>query len=161
RCDRQNISEARHRVADAVEAREWECAERRRECATNRPRQGGVGPAVESNSTHSKLAAKNWRGERIEGHDHTEIRSCIKACAHNRGEIDGDSAYLELARSSDIGSGRHAGVIIERRERPSWLLRSRSKAPEKAGNPEAHAAFVSGCDGRRANERAQNQNKLL
>src|SRR6516162_238127 len=31
RCYRQDISEAGHRVADAVEAREWECAQRRRQ----------------------------------------------------------------------------------------------------------------------------------
>src|SRR5215467_8178783 len=32
-----------------------------------------------------------------------EMLGAIKTCAHVRGEIDGDSAYLELARSSDIG----------------------------------------------------------
>src|SRR5215831_4218096 len=34
----EKITKAGHRVADAVEAREWECAERRRQRACNRPR---------------------------------------------------------------------------------------------------------------------------
>src|SRR5262245_24967202 len=38
RRDRQDISEAAHRVADAVEAREWERAQRRRQRACNCPR---------------------------------------------------------------------------------------------------------------------------
>jgi hypothetical protein len=54
----------------------------------------------------------------------------------------GWSADLELARSGDVGSGRHAGVIIDRRERPSRLLRRRREASEKARQPKAHTAFV-------------------
>src|SRR5262249_16360419 len=65
-----------------------------------------------------------------------------EARVHGRGEIDRNPADVELARSGHIGSGRHTGVIIDRRERPSRLLRRRREAPEKAGKPEAHAAFV-------------------
>src|SRR5258708_2635677 len=43
---RKDIPKARHRVADAVEAREWECAEGRPQRAFHRPRQGGVNAAV-------------------------------------------------------------------------------------------------------------------
>src|SRR5262249_29268351 len=53
-----------------------------------------------------------------------------------------ESADLELARSGDIGPGRHAGMIIDRRERPAGLLRRGCEAAEEPGKPEAHAAFV-------------------
>src|SRR5262249_1893718 len=57
-------------------------------------------------------------------HHQSEIGFRIEARAHVRREIDGDLADLELARSRYAGSGRHAGVIIDRCERPSRLLRT-------------------------------------
>src|SRR5262252_3697411 len=92
--------------------------------------------------THGKLPAKHRRGEGVGWHQQAEIGSRLEARVHARGEIDRNSACLELAGGSDIGPGRHAGMIIDRRERPTWLLGSRRKASEKAGKPEAHAAFV-------------------
>src|SRR5262249_33193854 len=54
-----------------------------------------------------------------------------------------------------VGSGRQAGVIIDRRARPSRLLRRRCEAAEEAGDPEAHAAFVCGRDGRQSDHDAE------
>ena len=159
RCDRPHIAETGNRIADAVETRERECAERRRECATNRPRQGGVSAAVDSDCAQRKLAAKDRRSEGVGRHGECEVGSRIETRAEICSGRDRESADLELARSGDVGSGRHAGVIIDRRERPSGLLRRCCEAAEESGQPEAHAAFVSGCDGRRV--RAKNQNKLL
>src|SRR5215831_18017429 len=102
--------------------------------------------------THSELPAKYGRGEGVGWHEEAQIGSRLEAFDHVRGEVEGDSADLELARSGDVGSGRHAGVIVERRERPPRLLWSRRETPEKTGNPEAHAAFVCSRDGRQSDQ---------
>src|SRR5262249_54439708 len=101
--------------------------------------------AIDSNGTHRKLTPKHGRGEGVGWHQQAEIGFRLEACAHVRGEIDGDSADVELACAGDVGAGRHAGVIIDRCERPSRLLRSGREAPEEARKPKAHAAFIGLC----------------
>src|SRR5262249_4663771 len=96
------------------------------------------------------------RSEGVGWHHQSEIGSRVEARAHARGEIDRDSACLELPCAGDLGSSRYAGVIIDRRERPSWLLGSRRKAPEKAGKPKAHAAFVGQRDRRHRYDGGEN-----
>src|SRR5262249_61002111 len=82
--------------------------------------------------------------------------SRLEARVHGRGEIDRNPADLELAGGGDIGPGRHAGVIVDRGERPSRLLGSRRKAAEKAGKPEANAAFVGKRSLRKYDARGRN-----
>src|SRR5262249_18965761 len=107
------------------------------------------------NGTHSKLPSKDWRCERVGWKQKAEIGSRLEACAHIRGQIEGDSACRELACTGDVGSGGHAGVIIDGLEGASWLQRRRREAPEEAGEPEAHAAFVCCCDRRHSDHRAE------
>src|SRR5262249_12864043 len=155
RRDRQDIAEASDRVADCIKSRERQCAQRGRQRARNRPRQRGAFTAVDSNGADSKLASEHRRGEGVGWHQQAEIGSRLEACVHVRGEIEGDSACLEFACAGDVGTGRHAGMIIDRCERPSRLLRSRCEAAEEAGKPEAHAAFVCGRDGRQSDDDAE------
>src|SRR5262249_19802451 len=98
--------------------------------------------AIYSNGAHGKLPSKHRRSEGVRGHHQSEVGLRVEARVHVRGEIDRNPAGLELAGGGDIGPGRHAGVIVDGGERPSRLLGTRRKAAEKAGKPEAHAAFV-------------------
>src|SRR5205823_7305200 len=82
----------------------------------------------------------------------SEVASRIDAGAGNRSGRDGEFADLELARFVDVGSGRHAGMIIDRRERPAGLLRCGCEAAEEPGKPEAHAAFIGLCTAEQATD---------
>ena len=78
---------------------------------------------------------KNRRGERVGRQGQGEIGSRIEVRAQVHVEIDGDFADRDLARPRHVGSGRHAGMIIDGRERPSRLQRSCREAAEEAGDP--------------------------
>src|SRR5262249_14090616 len=66
-----------------------------------------------------------------------------------------------FARPRHIGPGRYARMVVIGLKSPARLQGSRRQAPEEARDPEAHAIFVGGCDRRRANQHAKNQNELL
>jgi len=80
----------------------------------------------------------------------------------------------DFARHGDVAATRDVGEIIDRRQRPSGLLRHRGQAAEKARYPETDAVFVgprvfcrgdqrSECEQRRDNKklRMQSTRQLL
>jgi hypothetical protein len=157
---RDHVSESGHRVADAVGAHEWEGAKWSRQCARQRPRQAGAGAAIHSDNAHGRLAAQNRRCKYIGGNEQSEVPAGIEVRAQVCGQIQRDFPDLELARERDVAAGGDGRVIIDGRERPSRLLGGCREAPEESGYPEAHAAFVGGCDRRRAHKSAERRDDM-
>src|ERR1700738_2554024 len=116
--------------------------------------------AINPDCAHGCLAAQKRRGKYIAGNEQSEIAGRVEVRAQACGKPHGDFLDFEFARERDVAAGREGRVIIDARERPSRLLWRRREAPEEAGNPEAHAALVGGCNRRRAHESAKSKNEM-
>ena len=128
--------------------------------ARQRSRQGRGLAAIYSHQPNRQLASKNRGRKHIARNDQSKIDLRLQVRADTDVHVDGDPACADLQRASHVASGGYIVMPIDRAERPARLLRHRREASEEARQPKAHAAFVSGCNRRRAHESAESKNEM-
>ena len=109
--------------------------------------------AIGSNGAYGKLSSKHRRSEGVGWHQKAEIGSRLEACAHVRGEVDGDSAGLELACAGEVAyittlarrSARYFGAenaIFRGCGRFATRVRQHSNSEPEAGSGHTHKFAV-------------------